>query len=132
MDNEPYIAKIVACHRTGNGNLFCREEGKSEGDHPLDWPIFVGADCADKMIDLPIFGIVVTDYNTQFFNGRSRPTCRVLSRDRSLLEKIFDEEDRLNSEAEETLQKIKDRLTEWPLRPAKDIARVRQGPEDQP
>ncbi len=111
MDNEPYIAKIVECHRTGNGNFFCREEGKSEGDDPLDWPIFVGADCADKMIDLPIFGIVVTDYNTQFFNGRSRPTCRVLNRDRSLLEKIFEEEDRLNRAAEEALRKLRRDLT---------------------
>ncbi len=96
MQREPYIAKIVEAYQTGNGNFFCREEGESTNEHHLDWPIFVGIEYKDKMSDLPIYGIVVTDFNTKFFNGKSRPTCRVLSKDRSYLEKILKDEDDLN------------------------------------
>lgn len=96
MNKQLYIAKIVDAYRTANGNFFCREEGESQNEHPLDWPIFIGAEYADKIDDLPIFGIVVTDYNTAFFNGKSRPTCRTLSKNRSHLEKILEEEEKLN------------------------------------
>jgi hypothetical protein len=111
MDKEPYIAKLVDFHRTGNGNFFCREEGESENEHPIDWPIFVGIENADKMSDLPIFGIVVTDYNLNFFNGKSRPTCRVLSKDRSYLEKILGEEEELDKLIQNAIEDYKKHMT---------------------
>ncbi len=86
---EPYITCIVEAHQTSKGNFFCREVGKSLNMHPIDWPIFVSCDFEDKMEKLPIYGIIIIDYNTQFFNGESRLTCRVLSHDYRELEKIF-------------------------------------------
>lgn len=93
---EPYIACIVQAHQTSKGNFFCREVGKSLDVLPLYWPIFVCYDYKDKMEKLPVYGIVVTDYNTIFFNGKSRSTCRVLSHDYKELEKILLDEIELN------------------------------------
>ena len=101
MEKLPYIAKIVEGYQTGNGNFFCREEGDSINAHHLDWPIFVSKEYAEMMRCLPIYGIVVTDYNSNFFNGESRPTCRTLSYERSHLEKIMIEEEEFNNEIDE-------------------------------
>lgn len=94
--HKPYIAKIVDAYRTGNGNYFCREEGQSEQEHHLDWPIFVSAENKELIQSLPIYGIIVTDYNNKFFNGKSRLTCRVMNKDRTVLEKIFLKQELLN------------------------------------
>ncbi|HEV8513693.1 MAG TPA: hypothetical protein VGQ59_10470 [Cyclobacteriaceae bacterium] len=91
-----YIAKLVDKYKTNNGNFFCREENKSLEEQPINWPIFVSSEYSDKMVTLPIYGIIITDYNKSFFNGQSRPTCRVLSHDKSELEKILAEEAELN------------------------------------
>jgi hypothetical protein len=95
--HKPYIAKIVDAYRTGNGNYFCREEGQSEQEHHLDWPIFDSAEYSQLIENLPIFGIVATDYNNKFFNGESRLTCRVMNKDRTVLEKIFLKQEMLNN-----------------------------------
>lgn len=93
---EPYIACIVQAHQTIKGNFFCREVGKSLNVLPMHFPIFVSIDYGDKMKKFPVYGIVVTDYNTKFFNGEFRPTCRVLSYDYRELEKILLDEIKLN------------------------------------
>lgn len=103
----PYIAKIVDYYETGNGNYFCREENNQEADHHLDWNIFIPKDVASKITKLPFWAIVVTDYNNQFFNGKSRATCRVLSYDRNELVKIFEEEDSLDNEIQQSIESYK-------------------------
>jgi hypothetical protein len=107
MEPTPYIAKIVDYYETGNGNYFCREENKQEADHHLDWNIFIPKDVASKITKLPIWAIIVTDYNNQFFNGKSRATCRVLSYDRNELVKIFEEEDSLEYEIQQSIESYK-------------------------
>lgn len=107
MERTPYIAKIVDYYETGNGNYFCREENKQEADHHLDWNIFIPKDVASKITKLPFWAIIVTDYNNQFFNGKSRATCRVLSYDRNELVKIFEEEDSLDNEIQQSIDSYK-------------------------
>lgn len=107
MEPTPYIAKIVDYYETGNGNYFCREENSQEADHHLDWNIFIPKDVASKITKLPFWAIIVTDYNNQFFNGKSRATCRVLSYDRNELVKIFEEEDSLDNEIQQSIESNK-------------------------
>ena len=107
MEPTPYIAKIVDYYETGNGNYFCREENKQEADHHLNWDIFIPKDVASKITKLPFWAIIVTDYNNQFFNGKSRATCRVLSYDRNELVKIFEEEDSLDNEIQQSIESYK-------------------------
>lgn len=107
MEPTPYITKIVDYYETGNGNYFCREENKQEDDHHLDWVIFIPKDVASKITKLPFWAIIATDYNNQFFNGKSRPTCRVLSYDHNELVKIFEEEDSLNNEIQQSIESFK-------------------------
>ena len=107
MEPTPYIAKIVDYYETGNGNYFCREEDKQEADHHLDWNIFIPKDVASKITKLPFWAIIVTDYNNQFFNGKSIATCRVLSYDRNELVKIFEEEDSIDKEIQQSIESYK-------------------------
>jgi hypothetical protein len=107
MEPIPYIAKIVDYYETGNGNYFCREENKQTGDHHLDWEIFISKEVASKISGLPFWGIIVTDHNNQFFNGKTRSTCRVLSYDRNDLVKIFEEEDLLNNKIQQSIESYK-------------------------
>jgi hypothetical protein len=107
MEPTPYIAKIVDFYETGNGNYFCREENKQDGDHHLEWEIFVPKDVASKITHVPFWGIIVTDHNSQFFNGKTRSTCRVLSYDRNELVKIFEEEDSLENEIQQSIETYK-------------------------
>ena len=104
MEPTPYIAKIVDFYETGNGNYFCREENKQDGDHHLEWEIFIPKDVASKITHVPFWGIIVTDHNNQFFNGKTRSTCRVLSYDRNDLVKIFEEEDSLENEIQQSIE----------------------------
>jgi len=73
----------------------------------LDWDIFIPKEEASKITNLPFWAIVVTDYNNQFFNGKSRATCRVLSYDRNELVKIFEEEDSLDNEIQQAIESFK-------------------------
>ena len=107
MEPTPYIAKIVDFYETGNGNYFCREENKQDGDHHLEWEIFIPKDVASKITHVPFWGIIVTDHNNQFFNGKTRSTCRVLSYDRNDLVKIFEEEDSLEKQIQQTIETYK-------------------------
>ena len=107
MEPTPYIAKIVDFYETGNGNYFCREENKQDGDHHLEWEIFIPKDVASKITHVPFWGIIVTDHNNQFFNGKTRSTCRVLSYDRNDLVKIFEEEDSLENEIQQSIETYK-------------------------
>ena len=107
MEPTPYIAKIVDFYETGNGNYFCREENKQDGDHHLEWEIFIPKDVASKITHVPFWGIIVTDHNNQFFNGKTRSTCRVLSYDRNELVKIFEEEDSLENEIQQSIETYK-------------------------
>ena len=110
MKSTPYIAKIVEFYQTGNGNYFCREEGNQELEHHLDWEIFIPEDITKNIQGVPFWGIIVTDYNHQFFNGESRLTCRVLSYNRNDLERIFEEDQSLDKEIEESIEKYKVQL----------------------
>jgi len=107
MEPTPYIAKIVDFYETGNGNYFCREENKQDGDHHLEWEIFIPKDVASKITHVPFWGIIVIDRNNQFFNGKTRSTCRVLSYDRNDLVKIFEEEDSLENEIQQSIETYK-------------------------
>ena len=107
MEPTPYIAKIVDFYETGNGNYFCREENKQEGDHHLDWEIFIPKELTSKITNVPFWGIIVTDRNNQFFNGKTRLTCRVLSYDRNELVKIFEEDDLLDLKIQQSIEKFK-------------------------
>lgn len=107
MEITPYIAKIVDYYETGNGNYFCREENKQKGDNHLDWEIFIPKEIASKITTVPFWGIIVTDHNNKFFNGKTRSTCRVLSYDRNDLVKIFEEEDSLNNQIQESIESYK-------------------------
>lgn len=107
MEPTPYIAKIVDFYETGNGNYFCREENKQDGDHHLEWEIFIPKDVASKITHVPFWGIIVTDHNNQFFNGKTRSTCRVLSYDRNDVVKIFEEEDSLENEIQQSIETYK-------------------------
>jgi len=107
MEPTPYIAKIVDYYETGNGNYFCREENKQATEHHLDWDIFIPKEVASKITKLPFWAIIVTDYNNQFFNGKSRSTCRVLSYDRNELVKIFEEENSLDNEIQQSIDSYK-------------------------
>ncbi len=107
MEPTPYIAKIVDFYETGNGNYFCREENKQDGDHHLEWEIFIPKDVASKITHVPFWGIIVTDHNNQFFNSKTRSTCRVLSYDRNDLVKIFEGEDSLENEIQQSIETYK-------------------------
>lgn len=119
METTPYIAKIVDYYETGNGNFFCREENKQEFDHHLDWDIFIAKDVATTIKGLPFWGIVVTDHNNQFFNGKTRLTCRVLSYDLNDLVKIFEEKDLLQHEIDKAIENYKVNLENYYIKSRK-------------
>ncbi len=110
MTAKPYIAKIVEYYQTGNGNFFCREEGKQEFDHHLEWEIFIPENFANEISGVPFWGIIVTDYNDRFFNGKTRLTCRVLSYNRWDLEKIFEDEKSFQIRIQELVEERKRKL----------------------
>jgi len=105
MKDTPYIAKIVECYKTGNGNYFCREEGEQESEHHLDWEIFIPENIGNGISKFPIYGIVITDNNTQFFNGKTRPTCRVVNENKEYLDNILNEENNLEKLANDHLKR---------------------------
>lgn len=107
----PYIAKIVEVYETGNGNLFCREEGKSELDHHLDWPIFIPKELVIEVPEVPFYGIIVIETHKDYFNNGKRQTCRVFSADKNELTKIFNEEEELINEIKLDLLNYKKTLS---------------------
>lgn len=102
-NTTPYIARIVEIYKTTNGNLFCREEGKQELDHHLDWEIFIPEHLANKIQAVPFWGIIVTDYHIQYFNKKSRLTCRVFSNCKSELDELLNEQFELENEIKNKL-----------------------------
>jgi hypothetical protein len=110
MKKTPYIAKIVEYHKTRNGNFFCREEGKQEISHHLDWEIFIPEHLGNDINGVPFWGIIVTDQNNRFFNGKTRLTCRVFSYNRCDLEAIFEEERSFQIQIEELIEKQRRKL----------------------
>lgn len=112
----PYIAKIDEIYKTGNGNLFCREEGKSEFEHHLDWPIFIPKEIADNVFEIPFYGIIITVNNPAFFNDGRRLTCRTISKDIEALETIIEKKDDLTVEVETAIRNYQHLLlkeNEW-------------------
>lgn len=91
MEQEyPYIAIIEDFYKTSKGNYLCREKGKDLNTHPYDWPIFIPEEYSKEITTLPIFGIIIKDYN-QAFRGGERITCRKLSYDFNTLQEIVNE-----------------------------------------
>lgn len=100
----PYIAKIVEIYKTSNGNIFCREDCEQEFDHHLDWKIFIPEEYTSSIQEVPFWGIIVTDYHSQYFNRKSRLTCRIFSTNKTDLNKLFEDEVALETEIENRAQ----------------------------
>jgi hypothetical protein len=91
MEKEyPYVAIIEEYYKTSKGNYLCREKDQDINTHPYDWPIFVPEEYTKEISSLPVFGLIIKDYN-QAFRGGERITCRKLSYDSNQLQSIVDE-----------------------------------------
>ena len=85
-----YVAVIEDYYKTSKGNYLCREKDQDMNTHPYDWPIFIPEEFTKEITSLPIFGIIINDYN-KAFRGKERITCRKLSYDIDHLQSIVDE-----------------------------------------
>lgn len=105
MKNKPYIAKIVECYQTGNGNYFCREENDQEFDHHLDWKIFIPENVGKSILKYPFYGIISIEQNERFFNGQDRLTCRIVRNTLIELENILQQDEILEKEIQEQISR---------------------------
>lgn len=65
-EEYPYIAIIEEVYKTKTGNFLCREKGKDLNIHLYEWPIFIAKEDTQKITTLPVYGILIKDYNSAF------------------------------------------------------------------